>query len=62
MRTRLSPRLIDLLGGERVSIGKALRALGGAPTLLWDFFRLARDTRLASKHLDMALRAWLKQL
>jgi adenosylhomocysteine nucleosidase len=53
--TALSPELVRLLSGGRVSVWKALRALVRKPRLLSEFRRLARDTRLAAKNLAEAL-------
>jgi adenosylhomocysteine nucleosidase len=53
--TELSPELVKLLSGGNVSVWKAVRALIGKPTLLGEFRRLARDTRLAAQKLAETL-------
>jgi adenosylhomocysteine nucleosidase len=53
--TALSPELVRLLSGGNVSVWKAIRALVRKPSLLGEFRRLARDTRLAAKNLADAL-------
>ncbi|MBA4190308.1 MAG: hypothetical protein C0467_20165 [Planctomycetaceae bacterium] len=53
--TALSPELIRLLSGGNVSPWKAMRALVRKPALLWEFLRLARDTKLAARNLADAL-------
>lgn len=53
--TALSPELVRLLSGGRVSLGRALRALVRKPALLTEFRRLARDTRAAARTLAQAL-------
>lgn len=53
--TALSPELVRLLSGGNVSPWKAIRALLQKPSLLWEFLRLARDTKLASRTLATAL-------
>ena len=53
--TALSPELEHLLSGGTVSIWKACRALLGKPTLLPEFLRLGRDTKLAAQKLSEAL-------
>ncbi|MCE9560683.1 MAG: hypothetical protein K8U57_01385, partial [Planctomycetes bacterium] len=53
--TALSPELVRLLSGGNVSPWKAMRALVRKPTLLWEFRRLARDTKLASRTLAAEL-------
>jgi adenosylhomocysteine nucleosidase len=55
--TALSPELVRLLSGGRVSAWKAIRALVGKPSLLGEFRRLARDTRIAANKLAEALSA-----
>ena len=57
--TALSPELIRLLAGGRVSVWKAVGALARKPALLGEFRRLARDTRLAARNLAEALRTML---
>ena len=53
--TSLSPQLVALLSGGRVSWWKSLAALARRPALLSEFMRLARDTREASEHLGKGL-------
>jgi adenosylhomocysteine nucleosidase len=53
--TALSPELVRLLSGGSVSVLKACRALVGKPSLLSEFRRLARDTKLAARNLADAL-------
>jgi len=53
--TALSPRLVDLLAGGRISWWRVLQALIQQPSLLKEFMRLSRDTRLASDRLGKAL-------
>lgn len=55
VETELSPQLVRLLSDGRVSIWRAIRALARTPRLLGEFRRLARDTRLASRLLAVAL-------
>jgi adenosylhomocysteine nucleosidase len=57
--TALSPELVRLLSGGRVSVWKAVRALARKPALLGEFRRLARDTRFAARNLAEALRETL---
>jgi adenosylhomocysteine nucleosidase len=53
--TALSPELVRLLSGGRVSVWKALRTIMRRPRLLGEFRRLARDTKLAARNLAEAL-------
>ena len=53
--TALSPELVGLLSGGEVSAWKALRAIARRPSLLREFLRLARDTKLAARNLAAAL-------
>jgi adenosylhomocysteine nucleosidase len=53
--TELSPQLVRLLSGGHVSAWKAIRALVGKPSLLGEFRRLAKDTRLAARKLGEML-------
>jgi adenosylhomocysteine nucleosidase len=53
--TALSPDLVRLLSGGRVSAWQAVRALMRTPSLVGEFRRLARDTRLAARNLADAL-------
>ena len=53
--TALSPHLARLLSGGEVSIWRACRALARRPSLLREFLRLARDTKLAARNLAAAL-------
>lgn len=54
-RTALSPQLVSLLSGGRVSIGKILKALVRRPQMTAELWRLAKDTRLAARRLGHAL-------
>jgi adenosylhomocysteine nucleosidase len=51
----LSLELVLLLSGGTVSVWRACRALLRKPTLLGEFRRLARDTRLAARNLAEVL-------
>lgn len=53
--TALSPRLVKLLCGGRVSPLRAALALVRQPSLAWEFRRLARDTRIAARKLAASL-------
>jgi adenosylhomocysteine nucleosidase len=53
--TALSPQLVKLLAGGTVSPLRAAAALVRQPSLLGEFRRLARDTRLAAQRLADAL-------
>ena len=53
--TLLSPRLVDLLSGGRVSSWRVLSAVMRSPGLIIELWRLARDTRLAGRRLANAL-------
>lgn len=53
--TALSPALVKLLAGGRVSPLKAAAALVRQPSLLGEFRRLARDTKHAARKLAEAL-------
>lgn len=53
--TALSPQLVRLLSGGEISIAKACFALLRKPSLLREFLRLRRDTKLASENLAAAL-------
>ena len=53
--TALSPDLVKLLSGGNVSIWRACRALVRKPSLLREFLRLRRDTKLAALKLAEAL-------
>ena len=55
--TALSPELVRLLFGGRVSVRKACVALLRKPRWLGVFLRLARDTKLAARRLADELRA-----
>jgi adenosylhomocysteine nucleosidase len=55
VHTSLSPRLLALLAGGRVSLGRALAALAASPRLAVELWRLARQTRLAADQLGKAL-------
>jgi adenosylhomocysteine nucleosidase len=53
--TALSPELVRLFSGGNVSVRKAVGALLRQPSLLSEFRRLARDTKLAARNLADAL-------
>jgi adenosylhomocysteine nucleosidase len=53
--TPLSPRLVSLLAGGQVSPLRVLAALARSPRLAAELWRLARQTRLASRQLGTAL-------
>jgi adenosylhomocysteine nucleosidase len=53
--TALSPELLRLISGGRVSVWRVLRALVGKPSLLREFLRLWRATSLAANQLAEAL-------
>ncbi len=53
--TALSPELVHLLSGGNVSMWMACRALARRPSLLPEFLRLGRDTKLAARNLAAAL-------
>ena len=53
--TALSPELVRLLSGGNVSVLKVCRALVRKPSLLREFMRLRRDTKLAARNLAEAL-------
>jgi hypothetical protein len=55
VHTALSPRLVALLGGGRVSPGRLLANVARQPRLASELWRLARQTRLASARLAVAL-------
>ncbi len=55
INTSLSPQLVSLLAGGRASPWRVLWALVRRPTLVKEFMRLGRDTRLASERLGVAL-------
>jgi nucleoside phosphorylase len=55
VHTALSPRLVALLSGGRVSPRRLLWALVRSPGLLSEMRRLARQTRLAAERLASAL-------
>jgi adenosylhomocysteine nucleosidase len=55
VETALSPELVQLLSGGRVSPWKATWALMQRPSLLGEFRRLARDTKIAGRKLAEAL-------
>jgi adenosylhomocysteine nucleosidase len=54
--TVLSPQLVALLSGGRVSLWRVLRAVMRSPSLTIELWRLARDTRIAARRLAAALR------
>jgi adenosylhomocysteine nucleosidase len=53
--TALSPELVRLLSGGKVSVRRACAALLCKPSLLGEFLRLARDTNVAARMLSDAL-------
>ncbi len=53
--TTLSPSLTTLLAGGTVSPWRALKAVVRHPSLVPEFWRLARDTKRASEQLGIAL-------
>jgi adenosylhomocysteine nucleosidase len=57
--TALSPRLVKLLSGSKVSPARAALVVFRQPSIVGEFRRLARDTRLAAKALAVALVAVL---
>jgi hypothetical protein len=62
VESRLSPRLVALLSGGRVSILKAGRALAASPCLARDALRLARHTRRAARQLGKGMLSLLSAL
>jgi hypothetical protein len=55
VQTSLSPKLLGLLAGGRVSVRRLLAALLGSPGMVAELWRLARDTRFAAGRLAVAL-------
>ena len=55
VQTRLSPRLVSLLGGSGVRVASVLATLVRAPGMALELWRLARDTRRAAQRLARAL-------
>ncbi len=55
LHTALSPELVQLVAGGRVSLGRLLAALVGRPQLASELWRLAGTTRLAARQLGLAL-------
>jgi hypothetical protein len=55
MHTPLSPRLVSLLAGAKISWWRVVSALLRQPTLLREFIRLDRATRLAGAQLSKAV-------
>jgi adenosylhomocysteine nucleosidase len=55
VRTALTPRLVALLSGGRVSPLRLLASLARQPRLLGELWRLAQHTRLASARLAVAM-------
>lgn len=53
--TALPPELVRLLSGGNISVWKACAALVRRPTLLGEFLRLGRDTKLAADKLAAEL-------
>jgi adenosylhomocysteine nucleosidase len=60
--TAVSPALVALLSGGRVSAPRVLAALLRAPTLVAELWRLGRDTRLAARQLAATLRLLLARI
>jgi adenosylhomocysteine nucleosidase len=60
LHTALSPRLVSLLAGGRVSPLRVLAAVTAHPRLLGQFWRLARQTRVAARQLGTALDSLLR--
>jgi adenosylhomocysteine nucleosidase len=56
VHTSLSPRLVALLSGGRVSPLRVLASVARQPTLIGELWRLAHHTRRASARLAVALR------
>lgn len=54
-QTSLSPRLVSLLAGGRVSPWRLLGNVLRSPTLLPDLWRLGRQTKMAAENLGKAL-------
>lgn len=59
IETTLSADLVRLLAGGTVTPWRACRAAVRTPSLVREFFRLARDTRTAARNLSSALLALL---
>jgi adenosylhomocysteine nucleosidase len=57
--TPLSSELVRLLSGGNVSTWRTCGALVRKPSLLTEFLRLARDTKLAARNLAAAIRTTL---
>ncbi len=55
LRMPLSPRLVSLLAGGRVSLPRVAAALATSPGLVGELWRLARHTRVAADNLGKAL-------
>ncbi len=53
--TALSPGLVKMLAGGKVSVMRACAALVRRPALLGEFLRLARDTKRAARNLAREL-------
>jgi len=53
--TPLSPQLVRLLSGSEVRVANLLVALARSPGLVFELWRLARDTRRAAQRLARAL-------
>lgn len=54
-QTSLSPQLVNLVNGSAISIGSAICSIALHPWLIPQCLSLARNSRLASKHLARAL-------
>jgi adenosylhomocysteine nucleosidase len=55
LETALSPQLVGLLGSGRVAPWRVLTTLARRPRMIGELWRLARQTRFASKQLAKAL-------
>jgi adenosylhomocysteine nucleosidase len=53
--TSLSPNLVSLLAGGRVSLGRLAPMLAASPHMAFELWRLARHTRRAAGRLALAL-------
>ena len=60
VETALSPRLVKLLSGANVSPSRAALAVVRQPSLIPEFYRLARDTKRAAMHLAAGLMHWVE--
>jgi len=53
--TPLSPQLVEVLSSGRVTAWRLLRSIARRPRLVGEFWRLAKDTRLAARQLGLGL-------